>query len=1017
MHRSLLATFIVLAPVMPLLASAKNGRQLLPNSTFTEGEKAPAGWTLHGRGRWMDRQVLEVTGNGRESSAWHCPVELQPGKLYRFECVARRVGGNGGCMISGPGFANRDYQPSETWQKFGHVFWVPGQGNDANVRVGQWQSDGTIQFQSACLRPVLPMHTQMGRWTLGKDESMRDGTYRFHTRFAHEGSNYHRTLHDATAGFNSHRWSFGRGQEVIYCFALPGTTFRSGEVRFSVCYHQGGRIVLEAGSDGVNWHLLTERAELGTAEAAISDAILPAEQLYLRLRAPDEPCTVQVDHLEFTAKTDGAAADVLGQTLFAEVVETSPQLLVDRLTCELSDGAGPQAVRLLARQTGSGDLTATLEVTVEQADGSPLTLPPNAVQLHAGRPAEFRVELPTMPAGANRLRVTLTAGDLEPMVLAATIDVPDYYRTDYGALLHDAHPAAAVWWCRADHKIPRQRPLPAERSDAATLSAAKNDYEAMQLVVKAGERPLLGLSVGAGPLTGPGGAVIEARHVELSRVYYHAVETPTDRTGVRDWWPDALPPLDIPVDVPAGQNQPVWVLIHVPEHAVAGEYTGTVTFKAEGFSADVPIRLRVWDFALPRENCLLETAYGLNFGNIVRYHRLTTEEAKREVWEKYLALMSRSRLSPYDPVPIDPIRVDFQPDAAPPRAKLDFDAFDREFARVIAKFHFTNCRLPVQGMGGGTFHSRVNPSIGPYGAGTPQYEATFADYVRQLESHLRAKGWLDMMYIYWFDEPDPKDYEFVADGMNRLKRYAPGLPRMLTEHQRPGDFRDVLTGTVDIWCPVSYAYNADAAANSRSLGERFWWYVCTGPKAPYCTLFIDHPATELRVWHWQAWQRDIVGSLVWSANYWTSSAAYPEKPQNPYEDPMGWRSGYSTPKGEKRPWGNGDGRFIYPPLTAATPEIAGEGPVLDPPVSSIRLEMLREGVEDYEMLHLLRVLLAQYRDKLPVGIRTNYEALLEVPAEITADMTTFTTDPEPIYRRRAEIAQAIERLRQGLDNR
>ena len=116
---------------------------------------------------------------------------------------------------------------------------------------------------------------------------------------------------------------------------------------------------------------------------------------------------------------------------------------------------------------------------------------------------------------------------------------------------------------------------------------------------------------------------------------------------------------------------------------------------------------------------------------------------------------------------------------------------------------------------------------------------------------------------------------------------------------------------------------------------------------------------------------------------------------------MGWRSGYSTPKGEKRPWGNGDGRFIYPPLTAATPEIAGEGPVLDPPVSSIRLEMLREGVEDYEMLHLLRVLLAQYRDKLPVGIRTNYEALLEVPAEITADMTTFTTDPEPIYRRRA----------------
>ncbi len=39
-----------------------------------------------------------------------------------------------------------------------------------------------------------------------------------------------------------------------------------------------------------------------------------------------------------------------------------------------------------------------------------------------------------------------------------------------------------------------------------------------------------------------------------------------------------------------------------------------------------------------------------------------------------------------------------------------------------------------------------------------------------------------------------------------------------------------------------------------------------------------------------------------------------------------------------------------------------------------------------------------------------YEALLEVPAAITRDMTTFTTDPAPIYTRRAEVARAIEEL-------
>ena len=36
----------------------------------------------------------------------------------------------------------------------------------------------------------------------------------------------------------------------------------------------------------------------------------------------------------------------------------------------------------------------------------------------------------------------------------------------------------------------------------------------------------------------------------------------------------------------------------------------------------------------------------------------------------------------------------------------------------------------------------------------------FSSYVKQLQDHLRDKGWLDMAFVYWFDEPDPKDYRF-----------------------------------------------------------------------------------------------------------------------------------------------------------------------------------------------------------------------------------------------------------------
>ncbi len=362
------------------------------------------------------------------------------------------------------------------------------------------------------------------------------------------------------------------------------------------------------------------------------------------------------------------------------------------------------------------------------------------------------------------------------------------------------------------------------------------------------------------------------------------------------------------------------------------------------------------------------------------------------------------RISPYNPTPLDPISVKFLPDADPPRADVDFSAFDPAMTRAVEKFNFTGLRLRIQGMGGGTFHKRYEPKIGKFGEETPEYQVMFSSQVKQIEEHLRKKDWLEMAYIYWFDEPAPKDYEFVTSGMQRLKKYAPGLRTFLTEQVEEG-----LKG-IDIWCVVTLRYDAEAAKKRRAEGERFWWYVCCGPKAPYCTLFIDHPAVELRTWLWQTWQRDIKGVLIWQANYWTSSAAYPDKPQNPYEDPMGYVSGYDTPKGTKKFWGNGDGRFIYPPTSAAVPGLSGDGPVIEPPVSSIRWEMLREGIEDYECLYMLRDLLAKRRDNLSAEQVKRYEALLEVPEDITSDMTTFSTDPAPIYARREAVAKAIEQL-------
>jgi len=998
-----LVSLILLAAVPVALAVAP------PNADFTAGNaQGPEGWTLQGSGgRWVERQILEVRGNGKDSSYWRSPpCDFPPGALYHFEMRARRTAGTGSA-IAGPSFANRDYfEVPGDWKWLGHVFRTPDKPAGSYLRVGHWQAQGSLQFDAVRLTPCLPVYKSTAGLLLGEGEMIRDGQYRFLGTYSGLGSNFHRTLTSATASFNSDRWCFGGNSQVTYRFEIPGCRFQSGEISFEVNYHTNGACTAEVSRDQTTWRPLCTHAGLGAGQATLPNDLLPAPVLYVRLRTATPQSSFQVNQVQFQAKLDGTAPEATGQTRFADLRSQGGPLAIDQMTLATGNTLGTDVVQVVVKNTTDEPLQGPLAVEFRQAGKPSVSQPVQPVALDGRGAKTFRVPMPSAP-GDHEVAVTLQPVGGEPTVVGLMVTVPDLYRADYGQLLDGVSGPTAVWWCDATHKIARQRPAPTGSSPAARLAAAKNDREAVQIVVRP-TAMLKGLTATASALAGPKGAVIPAENVKLLQVYYHFVDHPTDRTGVRDFWPDALPPLDKPLDVAADENQPLWVLVHVPADAQPGDYRGQIELKAEGFAATVPVQLHVWDFTLPARNHL-DTAFGLNPETAFQYHQVKTAEDKRKLLDLYFQNFAEHRISPYDPTPLDPIRVKFQPEADPPRAELDFAAFDEAMTRAIDQYHFTNIRLPIHGMGGGTFHERYEPQIGRFGEATPQYQATFSSYVKQLESHLRAKGWLEMAYVYWFDEPDPKDYAFVRSGMERLKRYAPGLKTMLTEEPV-----DALAGPVDIWCPVTPNYDHQAAEKRRAQGERFWWYVCCGPKAPYCTLFIDHPATELRVWLWQTWQRDVRGILVWESNYWTSSAAYPDTPQNPYEDPMGYVSGYSTPKGTKRFWGNGDGRFLYPPRAAAVPGASGPGPLVQAPVSSIRWEMLREGIEDYEYLYLLRDLVAKQRARLAPERVKQLETLLEVPEAITRDMTTFTTDPDVIYARRAAIAEAIEQLTQSL---
>ena len=79
---------------------------------------------------------------------------------------------------------------------------------------------------------------------------------------------------------------------------------------------------------------------------------------------------------------------------------------------------------------------------------------------------------------------------------------------------------------------------------------------------------------------------------------------------------------------------------------------------------------------------------------------------------------------------------------------------------------------------------------------------------------------------------------------------------------------------------------------------------------------------------------------------------------------------------------NGDGWLVYPGRNRE-------------PWPSVRLENIRDGIEDYEYLYLLRE-------------RAPKSPLLTVGKEISTDFTHFTKDPQVIEGRRRRVAEAIE---------
>jgi hypothetical protein len=144
-------------------------------------------------------------------------------------------------------------------------------------------------------------------------------------------------------------------------------------------------------------------------------------------------------------------------------------------------------------------------------------------------------------------------------------------------------------------------PDPFSPLEPLRLSAVRNATFAGEVVV-GDDAPIKGLTAVASDLAGPGtipASAVQVRYALCDGLVGEGYPPPD-----KEKWFDSLdetPPAESPVyPEHGGALVPIWIAVAVPPDATPGDYTGTVTLRAEGVQPiSVPLVVRVIDWTLP----------------------------------------------------------------------------------------------------------------------------------------------------------------------------------------------------------------------------------------------------------------------------------------------------------------------------------------------------------------------------------------------------------------------------------
>ncbi|MFC5404512.1 glycoside hydrolase domain-containing protein [Cohnella soli] len=499
-------------------------------------------------------------------------------------------------------------------------------------------------------------------------------------------------------------------------------------------------------------------------------------------------------------------------------------------------------------------------------------------------------------------------------------------------------------------------------STAVNLEMAKREYQSGQVLLTAHGGYVNITNSEISDLTS-GSATIPASQIEKFVQHYVKTTNRSNSAYEPGWYPDALIPyapymtLNESIQVQSGNNQAIWFTVKTDENTPAGLYTGTISITANGTTEQVPITVRVRDFALPAENHA-QTAFAVWGDWNLSYGYPGLVENSPEYWQimrNYYEFLLNYHVTPtYLPIP-----------------------WDYEHYADLAAPYVNDPRVSAY---------NIPYTIGDFDKGPNGDQESRAE---KLVQSLKNKGLIGKAYYYLggeIDEPPPEKYPLVKTRSQQIKAIDPNLRHVVTVGLHPD-----LKNDVNTFAPLFREFDSDEylqqVKDFQANGGNMWWYGCVVPTNPYPTYHIDDDLISARLIPWMQRSYGIEGNLYWSVNVYAKWTGFQYIARDIWNDPMAF------------PGANGDGFLLYP----------GYKYGLNGPIGTLRLQAIRDGNQDYEYLWLLEERIKQAAQQLGVVVSAK-ELIQPYYDRLFTNVKAFTKSPQDLQQVRSEIADYIEEL-------